>query len=127
MMQANRAPLEFACKQPGRLERVHDLQGTLIAALRRPLALHIPPDAKRRLEDAARKLEASGLSPEVLEWVHKRLAGLIDENYPQRMLAQGAERIPGVGPKTAAALTRKEICSMEDLLFFLRFRLPSLH
>ena len=117
-MQAIRGPLEFARDHPGSRQRVVNARQTLLAALERAATLCLPPDARRRLLDAARHLpdrvETGGL--DVLCGI---LAPLLDEGYPQRALAVTPERLPGVGPKLAQALTRREILSIEDLLFFL--------
>ena len=49
----------------------------------------------------------------------ERLKALLDPAYPRKALQQPTERLPGVGPKIAAALARKEIHCVEDLVLFL--------
>jgi ATP-dependent DNA helicase RecG len=115
---AIRGPLEFARRSPGAAERVRDLDGTLRAALERALELWIPPEVKKRLGEAGARL-ADGADAEALEEVARLLEKLVDPAFPARWLAQPASRVPGVGPKTAQALARKEIATVEDLLFFL--------
>ena len=111
-------PLEFAREKPQRLERTPGLKESLLSALRRCAELRIPPEAMRRLEAAARALD-TGDAVQVLEFAAERLAPILDPTYPQRALSQPTARLPGVGPKTADALARKEIRRVEDLLFFL--------
>ena len=113
-----RAPLEFALRGPDAAARIADLQATLAAALEHAAALWIPPEAKKRLNEAHERI-GQGATPETLAWIAKRLAPLFEDDFPARMLAAPAARVPGVGPKTAQALARKEIASVEDLLFFL--------
>src|SRR5512139_419480 len=113
-----RAPLEFALRGPDAAARVADLQVTLAAALGHAAELWIPPEAKKRLGEAHERI-GQDASAETLAWIAKRLAPLFEDDYPPRMLAAPAARVPGVGPKTAQALARKEIATVEDLLFFL--------
>src|SRR5882672_1523843 len=115
---AIRGPLEFARRGPEAAERVRDLEGTLRSALERAAELWIPPEAAKRLREASARL-ASGASAEALDEIAKSLAPLLAPTFPERWLAQPVSRVPGVGPKTAQALARKEIASVEDLLFFL--------
>ena len=118
-MQAVRGPLEFALAHPESLDRVKNARETLRAALKRAAALSIPPDARRRLRDAAGLLEERALDAPLAERVQKRLGPLLDEAYPQRALALDTERVTGVGPRLAQALARKEVLRVEDLLFLL--------
>ncbi len=115
---AIRGPLEFARRSPGAAERVRDLAETLGGACLRAAELWVPPEVAKRLRDAAAKLEA-GSTQEILDEVAKSLAPLLAPSFPDRWLSQSVARVPGVGPKTAQALARKEIATVEDLLFFL--------
>jgi ATP-dependent DNA helicase RecG len=115
---AIRGPLEFARRSPEAAQRVHDLAGTLRTALERACELWIPPELKKRLRDASALLEP-GATAESLEAVAKLLAGALAPGFPEKWLSQSAARVPGVGPKTVQALARKEIATVEDLLFFL--------
>jgi ATP-dependent DNA helicase RecG len=115
---AIRGPLEFALRGENAAARVVDLDATLRQSLAGAAELCIPPEARKRLLECMARLD-SGVDTAGLAWIAKRLAPLLDPEYPARMLAQPASRVPGVGPKTAEALARKEIVSVEDLLFFL--------
>ncbi len=119
LVTAIRGPFEFASNHPDGLEHARGLRETLLAALRRSADLRIPPEAKRRLADAASAIEAGGLAPSALELAADRLAPILDPAYAQRALGQPTLRLPGVGPKMGEALARKEIRTVEDLLFFL--------
>ncbi len=119
MVDALRGPLEFARKHPERAQSTAGLRDTLSGVLQRAQELRIPPEAKRRLAGAARAIEADGLVAAVLEPAAERLAPVLAPGYAQRALGQPTLRLPGVGPRTAEALVRKEIRSVEDLLFFL--------
>ncbi len=111
-------PLELALRSTATASRVRDLGPTLRGAIDRAAELWIPPEARKRLREASERL-ATGVDPAALAWVAKRLAPLLEPEFPTRMLAEPASRVPGVGPKTAEALARKEIATVEDLLFFL--------
>ena len=115
---AIRGPLEFARRAPGAAPRVRDLAGTLRGALERAAELWVPPELQKRLRDAAAALEA-GASAEKLGELAKLLGGVLAPGFPERWLSEPVSRVSGVGPKTAQALARKEIASIEDLLFFL--------
>ena len=110
-----RGPLEFALRGAEAAARV---AATLRAALDEAAELWIPPEAAKRLRDVRERFEAD-LDPAGLAWIAKRLAPLLEPGFPTRMLEAPASRVPGVGPKTAQALARKEIATVEDLLFFL--------
>jgi ATP-dependent DNA helicase RecG len=115
---AIRGPLEFALRGAEAAARVRDLDATLRASLESAAGLWIPPEAKKRLREAIERLGPE-VDPAALAEIAKRLAPLLGPDYPTRMLSAPASRVPGVGPKTAQALARKEIATVEDLLFFL--------
>ncbi|MFQ5514761.1 MAG: ATP-dependent DNA helicase RecG [Myxococcota bacterium] len=119
-IDALKRPLEFALTHPQeRLERAPRLRETLVERLQRLAELAIPPEAQRRFASAARRLEGEGWPPRPSDRALAGLSPLLDPDYPARALAQPTERIPGVGPKLAAVLARKEIHTVEDLLLFL--------
>ncbi len=119
-VQAIRGPFQFATQHDAeQLQRAPQLRETLRAALERPSTLQIPPLAKRRLEAASQRIERGPWPPSPEDPALQWLAPLLDDAYPLRVLSEPSDRIPGVGPKTAAALARKEINSVEDLLLFL--------
>ncbi len=119
-VQAIRGPFGFAMTHgPEELQRAPGLRETLRTALERPRALDIPPAAKRALEAAAQRVERGPWPPDPDDPVLQRLKPILADTFPLQGLSQPSECIPGVGPKTAAALARKEIHSVEDLLLFL--------
>jgi ATP-dependent DNA helicase RecG len=87
----------------------------LARVLEQTAALSVPPSVRTRFQQAAEHVAAGREPSEALQ----DLAALLDPEYPARALALPVDRVPGVGPKTAIALARKEIASIEDLLFFL--------
>jgi ATP-dependent DNA helicase RecG len=118
-MQAIRAPLVYAARSSTARERLRDLRETLGAALERAAQLEIPPEAQRILQRSADALGRCESLEVALPALEQSLAPLLEDAYPLRVLGLATERVPGIGPKTAAALERKEIRTVEDLLFFL--------
>jgi ATP-dependent DNA helicase RecG len=117
-IEAVRAPLAFASEHADALARAPTLGASVLAALARAAELAIPPEARRRLEQA-RALVTADAGAEAFGRVARLLAPLLEPDWPARALAQPAERLPGVGPKLAALLARRGIRTLEDLLFFL--------
>jgi ATP-dependent DNA helicase RecG len=119
-IRAIRGPFDFATQHgPEDLKRAPKLRQTLLAALELPSALDIPPTAKRRIEAAAQCIEKQVWPPDPQDPVLRRTVSLLQDDFPLQVLSQPTERIPGIGPKIAAALARKEIHTIEDLLLFL--------
>ncbi len=118
-VEAIRRPLEFAAGGAGRLERVRNADEMLPAALARAARLEIPAAARRLFAESAERVDAQGLSRELAAALLERLRALLDDEYPRKALQQPTQRLPGVGPKIAAALARKEIHCVEDLVLFL--------
>ncbi|MFQ5697426.1 MAG: ATP-dependent DNA helicase RecG [Myxococcota bacterium] len=87
----------------------------LEGALREGASLDVPPGVRARLEGALQRVEAG----EALEGIERPIAPLLDPAYPARALSLPTDRVPGVGPKTAQALSRRGLETVEDLLFFL--------
>jgi ATP-dependent DNA helicase RecG len=116
--QAIRAPLAFVREHPERLERLGSAPETLRAALARGVTLRIPPAARTLFGDALGWLGAEPFSVALAERIAARIDPLLALDYPVRILAQPTERIPRVGPKLAASLARRELHTVEDLLFF---------
>ncbi len=119
VVTAIRGPLEFAAGGSERLERARNVGEAVAAALTRASELEIPAAARRLFAECAERVVREGLGAELATEIAKRLAALLDEDYPLRALQQPTERLPGVGPKIAAALARKEIHCVEDLVLFL--------
>ncbi len=119
VIAALRPPLERAGRGPQALARVRDLGGTLESLLRRGAGLAIPAEARRRFARAAELLGPEEPDAECLVQISRLLGPLLEEDWALRRLEAPTERVGGIGPKIAAALARKEIHSIEDLLFFL--------
>ena len=118
-MQALRGPLEFVRDHETRLDRVKNAAEAARQALERAGGLDLPPDAKRRIDDAARALAREPLDAELAGRMLERLGPLLDSRYPRRVMGLATDRLPGVGPKTARAFAQREVATIEDLLFFL--------
>lgn len=118
-LEAICAPLDFAERGSRARERLRELPETLRDALLAAEALCIPPNARRRLALAREVVSADEDRDEMLRSVRDKLGPLVDPDYPMRALSVGTDRVPGIGPKIAAVLARKEIHTVEDLLFFL--------
>ncbi len=117
-IEAVRAPLSFAGEHGDALTRAPTLVDSVRAALVRAAALAIPPEFRRRFEQAG-ELLAADAGQETLARVAGLLSPLLEPDWPARALAQPTERLAGVGPKLAALLARRGIATLEDLLFFL--------
>jgi len=119
-VQAIRGPFHFAMQHgSAEIQRAPNLRETLLAALQRPRVLDVPPAVKRCFEAAAQRIERGSWPPDSEDPVLQRLEPILNDALPLQVLGQPAERVPGIGPKTAAALARKEIETVEDLLLFL--------
>lgn len=116
---ALRAPLEFVRGDPDRMRRVHDFSQTITRVLHEAASLSIPQEARQRFERAVSEFDGVEIDQEALERLERALAPLVADDYPVRVLDRSTERVKGVGPKMTLALARKEIGTIEDLLFFL--------
>jgi ATP-dependent DNA helicase RecG len=119
VVQAIRGPLEFAAEHPDRIDRLVDAAAVLEQACRRGAELCIPRALRERFSESAEVIASQGLTGAVAAQLLARLEGVLADDYALRLLRQSPERLPGVGPKTAAALARKEVRTIEDLLLFL--------
>ena len=66
----------------------------------------------------AKPLEPDAVRP-AIERALERLAPLAADDYAERALADGTERLPGLGPRRAELLAKREIRTVLDLLFLL--------
>ncbi len=114
-----RAPLDWTRAHPDKTSRVAGLAETLRAALERGCELAIPPDARAKLERALARLAECPAGEPPLEELFRELEPLFDPAWPRRVLAESPSLLPGVGPKSAGLLARRDIQSLEDLLFCL--------
>jgi ATP-dependent DNA helicase RecG len=125
-VEAALRPLEFAARNDFRgLLRLRDAAGTLRAALERVQGLAIPPDVRERVAGLASAfaapLEGERLRAEVARAL-EALRPLARPEFAEALLARSPAALPGVGPRTAEALARRELASIEDLLFHLPTR-----
>jgi ATP-dependent DNA helicase RecG len=122
-IEAVRRPLEFAARDDfAQLDRVKDLEHSVAVAARAATEAAIPREAKQALR-AVRDAFAKPLDPEARRpAVEKALAGLasfVSPDWPERALAESTQGLPGLGPKRAEALAKREIRTVGDLLFHL--------
>ena len=122
-IEAVRRPLVFAARDDfAHLEKVLDLEKSVAAAAGIAEHTAIPAEARKALRavrDAfAAPLEAAARRKAV-ERALALLAPFAAPEYPERALAQPTARLPGLGPKRAEALARREIRTIGHLLFHL--------
>ncbi len=119
-------PLEFATRvEPEVLERSPDLAASVAAGARRAAALAVPPDVRKLLEAWAARLERPAKPADaasLLAACHEALRPLTDPAWGEACLARSPEALPGVGARRAQSLARRELRSVEDLLFHLPSR-----
>jgi ATP-dependent DNA helicase RecG len=118
------APLRLAERDPKAGARVRDFEATVRDAALRAAALRVPRDARAILEGVAEsfasELEGEARAKAVAESLAK-VAPLAEPRFASDALARPPSSIPGIGPKRAAALEKKGLATVADLLF----RLPS--
>ncbi|MDJ0850581.1 MAG: ATP-dependent DNA helicase RecG [Myxococcota bacterium] len=119
-------PLEFAARvEPSVLERSPSLARTVAAGARRAAALAVPPDVRKLLAHWADRLEeppASADPASELAACRAALRPLLEPGWSEACLARTPEVLPGVGARRAQTLARRELRSVEDLLFHLPAR-----
>jgi len=118
-------PLEFAARDDfSKLDRVRDLEQTVSVAADRAAELAIPQEAKDALKRIARSfssVEEGDLAARVGDAI-EALREFAEPEWPERQLANSTAALPGVGPKRAERLARRDLGSVADLLFHLPVR-----
>jgi len=119
-------PLEFAARDDfAHLERVRDLERSVLAAAQRAASLAVPHDARDLLKRLGKRFERP-LDPASAEreirHALEALRPLAEPSWAEAALARGPAALPGVGPKTADILARREMRTVTDLLFHLPAR-----
>jgi ATP-dependent DNA helicase RecG len=122
-IEAVRNPLVFAAQHDfANLEKVLNLEKSVAAAARAAEAHAMPREPKQALR-AVRDAFAAPLEPaarrQAVERALALLAPFAAPEYPERALAEPTARLPGLGPKRAEALAKREIRSVGHLLFHL--------
>jgi len=118
-------PLEFAARDDfATLDRVRDLEPTVSAAAERAASLAIPLEAKRELMRIAKAFSsaAEGDLASLVRETIEALRPLAEPAWSERELANSTATLPGVGPKRAERLARRDLGSVADLLFHLPVR-----
>jgi len=119
-------PLEFAARDDfAHVGRVRDLDATVAAAAERALALAIPRDARKILEQIAkgfgeRKGQAAGAAE--IRGALESLRPLADPRWDEAALERSPASLPGIGSKRAEGLARRGVHTVADLLFHLPSR-----
>jgi ATP-dependent DNA helicase RecG len=119
-------PLEFAARDDfAYIDRVRDLDATVVAATSRVLDLAIPVDARKQLEQLAKQF--SGGRDErrraaAIRGALDDLRALADSRWCEAALERSPSALPGVGPKRAETLARRGLHTIADLLFHLPSR-----
>jgi len=118
-------PLEFAARDEfAKLDRLRDLEQTVSAAAERAAGLAIPCEAAGELKRIAKMFSAvveDDLAARVREAI-EALRPLAELAWSERQLANSTATLPGVGPKRAESLARRDLGSVADLLFHLPVR-----
>ncbi len=119
-------PLEFAARDDfAHIDRVADLEATVVDAARRALLLAIPPDGRAALSKAIASLEPPRVGAErkaVIRRLLVTLYPLADGAWSEAALARPTTVLAGIGPKRAAVLERRGLRTVGDLLFHLPAR-----
>jgi ATP-dependent DNA helicase RecG len=118
-------PLEFAARDDfAKLDRVRDLERTVLVATQNAAELAVPADAK----DALKQIAASFAAAEEGDLIVRvgkaieALRGLAKPEWSERQLASSTAILPGLGPKRAERLAQRALVSVADLLFHLPVR-----
>ena len=118
-------PLEFAARDDfAKLDRVRDLERTVVIAAQRAAALAIPAEAKQALTRIAASFsetEAADRVARVREAIEV-LREFARPEWSERQLANSTAKLPGLGPKRAELLAQRGLGSIGDLLFHLPVR-----
>ena len=126
-LEALLRPLEFAARDDfAALERVRNLAGSVTGATREVATLAVPADVRKTLEREAQRFEKPLEGDALREAVGRALAALrplAEPAWTEAALARRPDVLPGVGPRTAEALAKRELRSVGDLLFHLPMRL----
>jgi ATP-dependent DNA helicase RecG len=115
-------PLAFAARDGfANFDRVRDLERTVSQAIERAAALAIPRDAQRELTRIATSFstEAKGDLADRVRGAIEVLSALAEPSWSERQLDDSTAALPGVGPKRAEKLARRDLASVADLLFHL--------
>jgi ATP-dependent DNA helicase RecG len=119
-------PLEFAARDDfAHVGRVRNLGGAVAETARRAAALAVPPDARQLLERLAERFDGPLEGEAAVREVGAALAAvrpLARTEWAAAALARSPEVLRGVGARRAQALARRELRSVEDLLFHLPVR-----
>jgi ATP-dependent DNA helicase RecG len=118
------APLRLAARDPAAGARVRDFEAAVARAAERAAALRIPGDVRKALATTARAFASALDAParaRAAAAALARLEAFAADGFPARALARGPSEIAGIGAKRAAALEKKGLATVSDLLF----RLPA--
>ena len=118
-------PLEFAAQDGfSRLDRVRDLERTVLVAAERAAALAIPREAAHELTRIAKSFSAATEDDLVarVRGAIEALRPLAEPAWSERQLSNSTATLPGVGPKRAERLSQRDLASVADLLFHLPVR-----
>jgi len=116
-------PLEFAARDDfAQLGRVRNLPESVREGARRAADLSVPADARERLEGLAARFDKPLSKDELAHVVAgalEMLRPLARPDWGEAALARSPEVLRGVGGRRVKALAKRELRSIEDLLFHL--------
>jgi ATP-dependent DNA helicase RecG len=118
-------PLDFAARDGfAQLARVRGLGATVRDAAHRAAALAVPRDVRRVLDEIGRAFDAPLDGPllrTAIEHARGALAPFAAPGWEDDALERPVTALPGVGPRRAETLAKRELRTVSDLLF----RLPA--
>ena len=125
-VSAVQRPLEFAARDDfAHLDRVRDLESSVVASADRALELSIPRDlvaALRAVRDAFAAPLEDAQRRRTIERALQRLEPFAAVGYAERALATAPTVLPGLGPKRAEVLAKRGWTTIRDLLYLLPSR-----
>jgi len=116
-------PLEFAARDDfAHCERIRDLESGVVAAIERALERALPRELRkllRKLQGNFKKELEGKKRRDAIERALSQLAPYRVDGWDERALAASPVVLPGLGPRRAEALAKRELKSVGDLLFYL--------
>ncbi|MDJ0869272.1 MAG: OB-fold nucleic acid binding domain-containing protein, partial [Myxococcota bacterium] len=124
-LEAVLAPLRFAARDELAPDRVLDFEATVAGAAARARKLAVPREVRRELERVEKAFGAPlsrAARARAVGVALRRLAPFAAPGWPAAALAQPVTAVGGIGPRRGAALEKRGLAQVADLLFHLPTR-----